>query len=111
MPPKKTRPVTFSPSDSRYDKPFRYLREHRAYVTTLQTKTKRHLGFYDVTPDGGDRAVPKGIVEAGEDGAFRAYLYHPAYSAELSKVQLIGKHRTLDEAIASILRLDRISTE
>lgn len=104
MPAKKHGPVTFNLSDNRYDKPFRYLRDHRAYLVTLQTRTKKQPALYDVVPEQGDRAVPKGLVEQTPDGdTFRTYLYHPAFSADLLKLRPVGDFFTLNEAVAHIM--------
>lgn len=101
MPTKKHGPVTFNLSDNRYDKPFRYLKKHKAYLVTLQTKTRKQPAIYDVVPDGGDRALPKGIIQT-ENRMFHAFLYPPV-STDLYLTKPVGDFYTLDDAIASIL--------
>jgi hypothetical protein len=103
MPKKHRRPVVFELSDNRYDKPFRYSKKLNAYVVTLQDKTKSQPGIYDVVPDGGDRAVPRGVVQASQNGVFHSFLYHPAFHADLYATRPIGDFGNLDEAAAAIL--------
>jgi|WetSurMetagenome_2_1015567.scaffolds.fasta_scaffold776724_2 hypothetical protein len=100
---KKRSSAPFMPSDNRYDKPFKYVKQHRAYVVTLQKKTSRQPGLYDVVPEHGDRAVPKGVVRAQPDGSFEAFLYHPAFSADLLMVRPIDDFAELDAAVVAIL--------
>jgi len=112
MPTKKKRePITFNLNDDRYDKPVRYLKRHRAYLTTLQDKTRSQPGLYDVTPEHGDRAVPKGIVQVKDGMALKgrlvkvygAFLYHPSYSGNLLYSIFIDDYSTLDDAISAVL--------
>lgn len=100
---KPRRHVVFELSDLRYDKPFRYSNKLGCYVVTLQDKTKSLPGLYDVVPDGGDRALPKGIVQASFDGVFHAFLYHPAFHGDLLMARPIGDFGSRDEAVAAVL--------
>ncbi len=91
-------------TDNRYDKPFRYVKRHRAYLVTLQKQTKSQPVMYDVTPEHGDRAIPKGIIEKGRrDDFFHAYLYVPGYAGRYDKARRLDLFPTLDAAIAAIL--------
>jgi len=103
MPKKHRRPVVFELTDNRYDKPFRYSKKLNAYIVTLQDKTRSQPGIYDVVPDGGDRALPKGIVQTKPNRVFLAFLYHPAFHADLYKTRPVGDFGSLDEAASAIL--------
>jgi len=87
---------------STYDKHFKYLRKHKAYLVTLQRATRSQPGLYDVVPDGGDRAVPRGYVE-NSPGLYLAYHYRPAHSADMAMADPIAGFTTLDEAVDAIL--------
>ena len=100
----KPEPIVASLSDNRYDKPFRYLKKHRAYLVTLQDMTSARPGMYDVVPEGGDRALPKGIIEKSKKGSlYHAFLYAPGYSARYDMVRRLAEASTLGEAIEAIL--------
>lgn len=105
MPKKKSTPKPpFNPAtDSRYDRPFKFLKKHQAYLVTLDKKTSKRPGLYDVVPDGGDRAIPKGIVRQSLAGIFESYLYTPGHAGDLYLARPIGDFRDLDTAIAFIL--------
>lgn len=100
---KRRSPIVFELSDNRYDKPFVFSRKLGGYIVTLQDKTKSRAGLYDVVPDGGDRAIPKGIVQSSYDGVFHAFLYHPAFHGDLLAARPIGDFESRDEAVIAIL--------
>jgi len=91
-----------------YDRPFKYLRTHNAYLVTVRTPTKSRTGLYDVVPDGVDRALPLGFIETSP-GAFIAYHYHPAHVGDASMGSFIAGFTTRDEAIAAVLNTPRES--
>ncbi len=91
------------PGDSRYDKPFKYLKSHDCYLVTLQKKTAQQPGLYDVVPGYGDRAIPKGIIQVKSGRHFEAYLYRPGYAADLLMATPLADFFTLDAAISHIM--------
>lgn len=93
----------FMPGDSRYDKPFRYVKRHACYLVTLQKMTSKQPALYDVVPGGGDRAIPKGIIQVKRNGPFEAYLYRPGFTADLLAAIPLGDFPNMDEAIDYIL--------
>jgi hypothetical protein len=102
MPRKKQ--VTYLPSDNRYDKPFKYLRKHDAYLVTLQTQTARLPEMLDVVPGHGDRALPKGlVVQWRSHPNYRAFAYKPGHAADVDDVVELGDSGSLDEVITAIL--------
>jgi hypothetical protein len=106
MPAKKQRSQSakpFMPGDSRYDKPFRYLRNYDCYLVTLQKKTTKQPGLYDVIPGHGDRAIPKGIIQVKSNSSFEAYLYRPGFTADLLATIPLDDFPTLESAISYIL--------
>jgi hypothetical protein len=104
MPAKKRATVTYKPSDNRYDKPFRYLKKHDAYLVTLQTKATTHPELLDVVPGHGDRALPKGVVVRWHNiPKYRAFVYKPGYTGNVNQAIVLGDVDTLDEAVEAIL--------
>jgi hypothetical protein len=100
----KRMPLKASLSDNRYDKPFKHLRKHSAYLVTMQDQTSGQSGMWDVTPEHGDRAVPKGIIEKSRSSSlYHAFLYNPSYAARYDMARRLGEYRSLDEAIAAIV--------
>jgi hypothetical protein len=87
---------------SAYDRPFKYLKKHGAYLVTLRRPTRSQSGLYDVVPDGGDRAVPRGYIE-NPPGLYLAYHYHPAHAADVSGGDPIAGFTTLGEAVEAVL--------
>lgn len=100
--PKRRGRVTYNPSDSRYDKPFKWLGRHGAYLVTLQDYAPDTMGLYDVAV--GDRAIPNGVVVRPTSQRFyNAHHYTPGHSADIDHAAFIGTYNTLDKAIEAIL--------
>lgn len=97
--------IVYLPSDNRYDKPFKYLPKHDAYLITLQTKTTKLPEIYDVVPGHGDRALPKGfVIRWHKRRNYRAFLYKPGHSGDIENAVELGESGNLNEAIAAILQ-------
>jgi hypothetical protein len=100
----KRQNVVASLSDNRYDKPFRFLRRLGAYLVTLQDMTSSIPGMYDVVPDGGDRSLPKGIIEKSRGSSlYHAFLYAPGHAARYDKSVRLGEFTSLDDAVEAII--------
>jgi hypothetical protein len=84
-----------------YDLPVKYNKAARAYVVTVQTRTKKKLGVYEVTLEHGDRALPHGFVTAGE-GAFVTYMFAPGYARDHARGRAVGASKSLQEAIEDV---------
>lgn len=97
-------PVVASPSDDRYGKPFKFLPRLGAYLVTLQDQTASLPGMYDVVPEGGDRALPKGVIEKSKKSSYyHFYLYDPRYNARYDMAHRLGESTTLEGAVSAIL--------
>lgn len=104
MPAKKRTNVMYHPDDLRYDKPFKHLKRHDAYLVTLQTETNQFPGLSDVVPGYGDRALPKGVILHFHSlPNYRVFIYKPGHVGDLDRAVEIGETPSLDEAIAAIL--------
>jgi len=104
--PKKQK-ITYLPGDGRYNKPFKYLKKHDAYLVTLQTETHELPGLTDVVPGYGDRALPKGVIWhwSHQSPNYRILIYKPGHAANIDQAEEIGESTTLDEAVEAILSL------
>lgn len=104
-------PVVASLTDDPYSKPFKFLPRHGAYLVTLQDMTSTKPGMYDVVPESGDRALPKGIIEQTRLTTkrlatlprFHAFLYQPGHAGRYDLSRRLGEFHTIDEAIEAIL--------
>lgn len=104
MPQKKRVQVTYLPSDNRYNKPFKYLNKHGAYLVTLQTMTAKLPEMLDVVPVSGDRALPKGVILRWKSHPlYRAFVYKPGHAADIDHVVELGDSSSLDDSIEAIL--------
>jgi hypothetical protein len=96
----------------RYHLPFYFNRRVRCYLVTLQTRAKGQVGLVDVVPEGGDRAVPKGLVQStpGMVTHHEAFLYSPEHAADVLRAEPLRstssgrlRFRNLEEAASYIL--------
>jgi hypothetical protein len=102
MPTKKSE--VYLPNDNRYDKPFKYLRRHDAYLVTLQTQTAHRPELLDVVPGHGDRALPKGLILRWRGYPnYRAFTYRPGHAGDVNNVVELGEAGSLDEVVQAIV--------
>lgn len=85
-----------------YDLPVKYNKAARAYVVTRQKPGKGKPGFYEVTLEHGDRAIPHGYVAAIGKDLFQTFMFSPGHSGSYEHATKVGQSTTKQEAIEDV---------